>query len=80
MRHHSLALSCVVAVVLNLALPNLPALAAGPPTALAAGSISRATARDAAPTPVPEPDGVWVAVIALAALAASRPTGGRRGR
>jgi hypothetical protein len=29
---------------------------------------------------VPEPDGIWVAVIAVAALAASRPEGRRRGR
>ena len=28
----------------------------------------------------PQPDGIWVAVVAIAALAVSRPTGGKPGR
>jgi hypothetical protein len=75
MRRHLLVPSCVVGLVLSLA-----------PADSSAGRTAPGFAGGIIPsqidtlTPVPEPDGIWVAVIAVAALAASRPTGGRRGR
>ena len=44
------------------------------------GTGSGAGTFHTAPTTVPEPDGIWIAVLAIAALAASRPSGDRRDR
>ena len=70
MRHPWLVRSCVAAIVLLLSTP----------LALAGRAISSTAFTATFTTAVSEADGIWIAVIALAALAASGPASGRRGQ
>jgi hypothetical protein len=84
MRHHLLVPSCVVALVPSL----ISGAALAAPVRSATETVDVAfdpgaagtTDRNLAAVPEPDSAGVWAALAGLAALAASRPAGGRRGR